>query len=150
MELRANEILSGLWLGDIKDAKNKEFINSLHIVINCSKEIPFLLQHTQNVRVPIDDNLQEKEIRKLFKFLPKITSFIHASLKRNKTILVHCHAGKQRSASVIVAYLIRYLNISLEKAILLVRTKRDIIFTPCTNFKNALLKFEKEFRGKSC
>lgn len=146
MEAYANEILSGLWLGNISDAKNLEFINSLDIVINCSKDIPFLSKTTKNIRIPIDDNLEEKEIKNLSKFLPKITSFIHSSLKNNKNILVHCYAGKQRSASVIVAYLIRYLNISLEKAILLVRTKRDIIFTPCINFKSSLLKFEKDFK----
>lgn len=146
MEAYANEILSGLWLGNILDAKNLEFINSIDIVINCSKDIPFLSKDTKNIRVPIDDNLDEKEIKNLLKFLPKITSFIYSSLRNNKTILVHCHAGKQRSASVIVAYLIRFLNISLDKAILLVRSKRDIIFTPCINFKSSLLKFEKEFK----
>lgn len=148
MEEYANEILSGLWLGNIVDAKNKEFINSLDMVINCSKDIPFLSKNTKNIRIPVDDNLEEKEIKNLFKFLPKVTSYIHSALNNNKNILVHCYAGKQRSASVIVAYLIRYLNISLEKAILLVKSKRIIIFTPCINFKRALLKFEKEFRKK--
>jgi len=144
MEECANEILSGLWLGNILDAKNKEFISSLDIVVNCSKDIPFLSKNTKNIRIPIDDNLDKQEIKNLLKFLPKITSFIHTSLTNNKNILVHCYAGKQRSASVIVAYLIKYLNISLDKAILLVRSKRDIIFTPCINFKRALLKFESE------
>ena len=121
MEEYANEILSGLWLGNILDAKNKEFINSLDMVINRSKDIPFLSKNTKNIRIPIDDNLEEKEIKNLFKFLPKVTSYIHSVLNNNNNILVHCYAGKQRSASVIVAYLIRYLNISLEKAILLVK-----------------------------
>ena len=146
MEEYANEILSGLWLGNILDSKNKEFISSLNVVINCSKDIPFLSKNTKNIRIPIDDNLEEKEIKNLSNFLPKITKYIHSCLNNNKNILVHCYAGKQRSASVIVAYLIRYLNISLEKAILLVKTKRNIIFTPCINFKSALLKFENEFR----
>ena len=56
MEAYANEILSGLWLGNILDAKNLEFINSIDIVINCSKDIPFLSKDTKNIRVPIDDN----------------------------------------------------------------------------------------------
>ena len=147
MELGANEILSGLWLGNIVDAGNRSFINSLDIVINCSKDINFLSKNTKNIRIPVDDNLEEVEIKNLLKFLPKITGFIHSALKKNKNILVHCHAGKQRSASVVAAYLIRYLDISLEKAILLIRTKRDIIFTPCINFKSSLIKFEKTFRN---
>jgi len=147
MELGANEILSGLWLGNIIDAKNLQFINSVDIVINCSKGIPFKSKKTRNVRVAVDDNLEPIEIKNLYILLPKITEFIHSSLKKNKIIFVHCHAGKQRSASVIVAYLMRYLRIPLDKAIRLVRTKRNIIFTPCANFKTSLLKFEKDFKS---
>ena len=145
MEIGANEILSGLWLGNITDAKNLQFINTMDIVINCSKTIPFKSKGTRNVRVGVDDNLEPIEIKNLYLLLPKITEFIHSSLKKNEIIFVHCHAGIQRSASVIVAYLIRYLNISLTKAIRLVRTKRNIVFTPCINFKTSLIKFEKDY-----
>lgn len=145
MEIGANEILSGLWLGNITDAKNLQFINTMDIVINCSKTIPFKSKRTRNVRVGVDDNLEPIEIKNLYLLLPKITEFIHSSLKKNEIIFVHCHAGIQRSASVIVAYLIRYLNISLTKAIRLVRTKRNIVFTPCINFKTSLIKFEKDY-----
>ena len=145
MENSANEILSGLWLGNILDSRNQEFINLMDIIINCSKDIPFISKETKNIRIPVDDNLEAKEIVNMYKFLPKITEYIHSSLKKNKTILVHCHAGKQRSASVIVSYLVRYLNISLDKAISLVKTKRNIIFKPCTNFRSTLIKFERDY-----
>ena len=148
MENSANEILSGLWLGNILDSRNKEFINLMDIVINCSKDIPFISEETKNIRIPVDDNLKAMEIVNMYKFLPKITEYIHSSLNKNKIILVHCHAGKQRSASVIVSYLIRYLNISLDKAISLVKTKRNIIFKPCINFRGALIKFEKKYKGQ--
>ena len=146
MTAEANEILTGLWLGNILDSKNIEFVNKMDIIINCSKNIPFLLETTKNIRIPVDDNLEESEKKRLLKFLPKITSFIHNRLQEHKKILVHCHAGKQRSVSVIVAYLIRFLKMSLEKAHLLVKTKRSIIFTPCVNFNSALVKFESDFK----
>ena len=126
MTASANEILSGLWLGNIIDSQTEEFINNMDIVINCSKDIPFYTKTTKNIRIPIHDNLEQSEIRNLLKFLPKITTFIHTSLLNNKNILIHCHAGKQRSASVIVAYLMKYLKITLEKAIILVKSKRNI------------------------
>tara|TARA_B110000967_G_C18541645_1_gene390925 strand:- start:63 stop:506 length:444 start_codon:yes stop_codon:yes gene_type:complete len=146
MTASANEILSGLWLGNIIDSQTEEFINNMDIVINCSKDIPFYTKTTKNIRIPIHDNLEQSEIRNLLKFLPKITTFIHTSLLNNKNILIHCHAGKQRSASVIVAYLMKYLKITLEKAIILVKSKRNIIFTPCINFKAALINFEKSIK----
>ena len=40
--VQANEILSNLWLGDIRDSKNIEFINSMDIIINCTKNLPFI------------------------------------------------------------------------------------------------------------
>jgi len=146
MTASANEILSGLWLGNIIDSQTEEFINNMDIVINCSKDIPFYTKNTKNIRIPVHDNLEQSEIRNLLKFLPKITSYIHSSLQNNKNILVHCHAGKQRSASVIVAYLMKYLKINLDKAIILVRSKRSIIFTPCVNFKSALITFENSIK----
>ena len=146
MNTGATEIISGLWLGNIIDSENKEFINNIDIVINCSKDIPFLSSETINIRIPIEDNLEKKEIQTLFSYLPKITTYIHRSLKNNCQLFIHCHAGKQRSASVIVAYLMRFLNISLEKATLLVKSKREIIFTPFMNFSGALRKFEKEYK----
>tara|TARA_B110000208_G_C11757920_1_gene425839 strand:- start:786 stop:1238 length:453 start_codon:yes stop_codon:yes gene_type:complete len=147
MNTGACEIIPGLWLGNIEDSKIKEFINAIDIVINCSKDIPFLTNETKNIRIPIEDNLEKKEIQNLFTSLPKVTSYIHAGLRNNCQIFVHCHAGKQRSASVIVAYLIRYLNISLQRATLLVKSKREIIFTPYMNFGAALKKFEKEYKN---
>lgn len=144
MEVSATEVISGLWLGNIQDSKNKEFISRMDVIINCTKDLPFINKKKKNIRLPINDNLEKVEVRNLYTFLPKITLFIHDCLHQNLNVFVHCYAGKQRSVSVVVAYLMKYLNISLNKAITLVRTKREIIFTPYTNFNSALLMFEKK------
>ena len=143
MEVSATEVISGLWLGNIQDSKNKEFICRMDVIVNCTKNLPFLSEQTKNIRLPIDDNLEKIEVKNLYNFFPKIIPFIYDCLKKNLNVFVHCYAGKQRSVSVVVAYLMKYLDIPLNKAITLVRTKREIIFTPYTNFNAALLKFEK-------
>jgi len=143
MNVSVTEIISGLWLGNIQDSKNREFISRMDVIVNCTKDLPFLSKQTKNIRLPINDNLEKIEVKNLYTFLPKIVPFIHDCLQKNLNILVHCYAGKQRSVSVVVAYLMKYLDIPLNKAITLVRTKREIIFTPYTNFNAALLKFEK-------
>ena len=141
----ANEVLTGLWLGNIIDSQNKKFLKKIDVVINCSKDIAFSVPYTNNIRIPIDDDLQKKEMVKLYTMLPDITRKMHDYLANNKTILVHCYAGKQRSAAVIVAYCIRYLDLSLNDAVILLKTRRKIIFTPFLNFKPALVLFEKNY-----
>jgi protein-tyrosine phosphatase len=139
----ATEIIPNLWIGNILNSSNKEFISKIDIVINCSKNIAFSSNKTKNLRVPIDDNLEKKEIVALYKYLDPITKFIHKNLLSGKKILVHCYAGKQRSASVICAYLIRYLKISYKEVSELMKSKRMIVFTPLPNFDGALKLFEK-------
>ena len=139
----ATEIIPNLWIGNILNSKNKEFLSNIDIVINCSKNIIFSSDKTKNLRVPIDDNLEKKEIVNLYKYLDPITKYIQKNLLSGKRILVHCYAGKQRSASVICAYLIKYLKISYKEASEYMKSKRMIVFTPLPNFDGALKLFEK-------
>ena len=146
--MSANEIITNLWLGNIRDSRNLEFINSVDIVINCSKKIPFLNNKKKCIRIPVDDNLEKEEIMNMYRYYPKITEIMHSYLIKNKIVFIHCYAGKQRSASIVVAYIMRYLGINLKNAIRLLESKRGIVFTPLVNFENALLLFESDVLNK--
>ena len=137
-----NEIITNLWLGNIIDSKNMEFLDTIDVVINCSKNIPFNNEKNTQVRIKVDDNLEKQEIVNMYKYLDAITEFIHKSLKSSKRVFVHCYAGKQRSATVICAYIMKYLGFSYSEATELVQKKRLIIFTPLPNFDGALKLFE--------
>ena len=146
--MSANEIFTGLWLGNVKDSKNPDFINRMDIIINCSKSLPFLDNTKKCLRVYVDDNLDKEEIYNLYNYLPKMTEVIHTSLQHNKNVFVHCFAGKQRSASIVVGYLIRYCGLTLEQAKIVLETKRNIVFTPYMNFESALKLFEENYYKK--
>ena len=60
----------------------------------------------------------------------------------NKKIFVHCYAGKQRSATIVCAYIMKYLNLSYKCSIELMKSKRIVVFTPLPNFDDALRLFE--------
>ena len=92
----------------------------------------------------MEDNLERDEIITLYKLLDPAITYIHEKLKQQKRVFVHCYAGKQRSASVVCAYLMKYLKLNLEQAKNLVLTKRNHIFTPLCNFEAALTVFEKK------
>ncbi len=145
MSSSANEILTNLWLGDIRDSRNKEFINNVDIIINCSTNIPFLDDTKICKRISVEDNLEKKEIANLYKYLDNSVKFIHSELKKSKIIFIHCYAGKQRSASVICAYIMWSNNLTYEQAKEFLETKRKHIFTPLTNFKAALILYQQNY-----
>ena len=143
--MSANEIIPNLFLGDITSSKNKEFYESVNIgmVVNCSKTIPFLEGgNFKKVRVPVDDNLQEEEIQNLAKWSPKIIRQIWEEYRKGTTILVHCHAGMQRSAAVVAMFLIFYQRCTHREAMSRIKKRRPIVFEPGANFYKAIVSFE--------
>ena len=62
-------------------------------------------------------------------------------------MLVHCFAGVSRSASVVLAYLMREHGLSLRAAFKLAKAKRPFI-NPNEGFRVQLQKYEQELRGK--
>jgi protein-tyrosine phosphatase len=146
--MRANEIIPNLWLGNIQDSCDDLFIINFDIIINCTKELPFHNEKCKNIRLPIDDNLQPLELDNMYKCLDMITSYIHKELLKGKKIFVHCFGGVQRSATVIIAYLVRYTGLSLDECIKCVLSKRSIIFQPMCNFRPSLDRFINDIKNK--
>ena len=143
----ATEILNGLWLGNILDTKNPEFMKNIDVVINASTDIPFTSDKSKNIRIKAKDNLEKEEISKMYNYLDNISKYIYDCLMENKIIFVHCYAGKQRSATIICAYLMKYLNLSYKESSDLMKTKRIVVFTPLPNFDSALRLYEDKLRN---
>ena len=76
----ATQILNGLWLGNIIDSKNLEFLEEIDIIINASTDIPFVSDKTKNIRVSVKDNLEKDQIIKLYTYLDNVTEYIYNSL----------------------------------------------------------------------
>jgi len=140
------EVLPGLWIGDKKVALDSKWLkqNKISIVINCTKSVPFPdpsanLSHV--LRVAVEDNLESVEIEKMKKYLIPVSNKIYEWLPTHN-ILVHCYAGRQRSSSIILAYLVRYGGLNLDEAILLLRTKKIDTCLPQFNFYESFASLE--------
>ena len=148
----ANEIYPNLWLGDIHSATNVRFLKEkgINCIINCTESLPFpnLPQIIKKYRVAVKDNLQPDQIYKLYTYLDVTVTKMYNLLKKGNKILVHCHARKQRSVAIIIAFLMKYAQLSKEESILLLRTKRDIAGLPVINFDKALAQYESDLRGQ--
>jgi protein-tyrosine phosphatase len=48
--------------------------------------------------------------------------------QKGERILVHCHQGISRSATIIIAYVMRRDRLTLQKAYELVKSRRELVF----------------------
>jgi rhodanese-related sulfurtransferase len=142
----ADEIIKGIWIGNMASSQDSEFLigKGIRAVFNCTKTIPFHEAVRNQYRVPVDDNLQEDEIRNMELWSFEIIYKLRLEHKKGP-VLVHCHAGMQRSACVVAMYLIATANMKVEQAITYIQSKRPITFRPSPNFLRAIQGFERSF-----
>jgi len=145
----ADEIIPRLWLGNVRASTDDDFIrrNGIQVVFNCTKNLPFSPIIPIKYRVPVDDNLQEEEIRNMELWSAEISYKILSEYKDGKTILVHCMAGMQRSAAAVAFMLIAHLKIHALDAMKYIKQKRGIAFHPRANFGRSIDYFNREFHG---
>ena len=143
----ADYIIPGIWLGNSRSSMNEEFLkkNSIQTVFNCTKNLPFHSSIKRRYRVPVDDNLQEVEIRNLELWSYETVYKLTKELKEGHTVLVHCAAGMQRSAAVVAMYLISTQGYKPSEAISFLRSKRSIAFYPVANFNKAITGFYESY-----
>lgn len=147
----ADEVIPGLYLGSRYAALDGEWLKSHKViaVFNCTKDIPFHPSVTRQFRVPVDDNLQDPEIRNLehwsYELVYILSSELRRAQKQGGTVLVHCAAGMQRSAASVAMYLVATQNITTDQAVSYIRTKRSIAFQPGINFERSIRGFEAAF-----
>jgi protein-tyrosine phosphatase len=143
----ANEILPGLWLGNFNAAKDETFFrtNQIQVVFNCTKDLPFTNNAPIKYRVPVDDNLEEEEIRNLALWSAEIALKIAKHYQNGDRILIHCMAGMQRSAASMAIFLIAYKRWRTDQVIEFIRSKRQIAFFPQANFLKSIQYFEQRF-----
>ena len=117
------EIIPDVWLGGKQDAK--EIDERFKLVVNCTPDIPFVKQEgVRNVRLSVPDGQGEEQNAAMLEHLPGVIDTIMDTLNRGEgAVLVHCEAGRYRSATVIVALLVRYRGYSVGDSRLLVRSK---------------------------
>lgn len=119
------EVVPGLWLGNEAASQDADFIRNagIRLIINCTKKAPnkfaSSLGYINYVRLSINDpgplvvGSRNQDNIDMITLIPYAAHLIHQALQRGESVLVHCHAGAQRSASVVVYYLMQYGKFAL-------------------------------------
>lgn len=125
------EILSGIWIGDIKDMYNEQFYkdNIINIVINCTINENFLdIPDIQKLRIPLSLNMDpNNDIYMLNTNKKKIMDFIHSNIECNNNIFICCYNGLTISPLIVALYMIEYGDISKDNIRDILRSKNDKI-----------------------
>lgn len=133
-----SEILPNLYLGDVKDAYNYNFLRSKRIVyiINVSDFPNRFGNHFKYIRLPLNDHPNEN----ISQYFTTISKIIVNALNNKQPVLVHCSMGMSRSPTLVIAFLIQHVNMTLDQAFSHVKQRRPII-DPNPGFIEQLNKF---------
>jgi dual specificity phosphatase 12 len=138
------EIVPGLWLGNVQAAEDEQNLHNKkisHILSVFSKYLPDSNSagkpRYHRLILPLHDNHTEL----LIEHFPTTNEFIRQALDSKGKVLVHCKQGISRSATVVLAFLLRYgFAASVAEAFDLVRQKRHYI-NPNFGFVEQLLVY---------
>ncbi|XP_053304657.1 serine/threonine/tyrosine-interacting-like protein 2 [Spea bombifrons] len=140
-------ILPFLFLGNEKDAQDLGRMVTLNIghVLNVTTHLP--LYHAESgalryKRLPATDN-SKQDLRQYFE---EAFEFIEEAQQKGKGVLIHCQAGVSRSATVVIAYLMKHTLMTVGDAYKFVKGKRPII-SPNLNFMGQLMEFESDLNS---
>nr|XP_033777731.1 dual specificity protein phosphatase 14 [Geotrypetes seraphini]XP_033777732.1 dual specificity protein phosphatase 14 [Geotrypetes seraphini] len=141
------EITSCLYLGRGSVASNRTLLlcRGITSIINATIEIPnFNWPQFEYVKVPLAD-MPHAPISLYF---DSVADKIHSIARKHGATLVHCAAGVSRSASLCIAYLMKYHKVSLLEAYNWVKSRRPVI-RPNVGFWRQLIEYERKLFGKT-
>ncbi|EHA98632.1 Dual specificity protein phosphatase 10 [Heterocephalus glaber] len=140
-------VLPFLFLGNQQDAQDLDTMQRLNIgyVINVTTHLP--LYHCEKgllsyKRLPATDSSKQN----LRQYFEEAFEFIEEAHQCGKGLLIHCQAGVSRSATIVIAYLMKHTWMTMTDAYKFVKGKRPII-SPNLNFMGQLLEFEEDLNN---
>ncbi|KAI9295683.1 dual specificity protein phosphatase 12 [Neoconidiobolus thromboides FSU 785] len=132
-----DQIKEHLYLGSYDALQKPQLLETLNIthILTVGKNMNNCNLTEKIIRLQI--NVFDEENENLLQYFDQTNNFIDAAIKQNGNVLVHCMAGISRSATVVIAYLMKKHNWSVEEALNQVTKARSII-DPNPGFREQL------------
>ena len=130
LTLPSSKLFEKIYLGNAYNSRDYYFLkdNNIGLIVNCTIDIDNYFENDNEFtyhRVPVKDIPGAN----ILEFLEDTVDTINKYLLENndKKVLVHCFMGSSRSASIISAYMIKYMNFNRRDAIGYIKEKRNIV-----------------------
>lgn len=140
------QITEHLFLSSGRAANNIVLVSNSRItcIINVTQDVVNThIPAVEYVRVPVADSPRSR----LSEYFDLIADRIDEEGAKSGRALVHCNAGVSRSATLCLAYLMKYRNMTLLEAHRLVKARRPIV-RPNNGFWKQLIDYENRLHGK--
>uniref|UniRef100_A0A8D0G3Z1 Protein-tyrosine-phosphatase n=1 Tax=Sphenodon punctatus TaxID=8508 RepID=A0A8D0G3Z1_SPHPU len=141
------QITSFLYISRGSVAANRPLLlaRGITCIINATIELPnFNWPEFEYVRVPVAD----MPTAPISLYFDSVADKINSVAFKHGITLVHCAAGVSRSATLCIAYLMKYQNMSLYEAYNWVKSRRPVIH-PNVGFWRQLIDYERKLYGRT-
>jgi len=145
----AGNVKSGglnLWIGNKANAMDKDYvINGMKCthVLNCALEIEPPDFYEENNITCLHLPMTDKNAFPIEDYMEEATDFLDDVVKSKGTVLVHCQEGKSRSATMCIAYFIKFQGKTLNGALSMLTAKRPLV-QPNKGFLGKIRGWEKQ------
>ncbi|XP_015903604.1 dual specificity protein phosphatase 14 [Parasteatoda tepidariorum] len=136
-----NEVNDHLFISSARSVTDSSLQQTgITCVINCSLTPPsYSTGHLRYWAIAVEDN----ERANISCYFDEVADLIHQEQLIGGKVLVYCMAGISRSASLCLAYLMKYENLNLRSAFRLLRSRRPMVH-PNNGFFQQLIDYERD------
>jgi len=134
-----NKIQEKIFIGSKDAAEDLELLqrnNISHILQVCCGQSRF----TKNFHYKVI-SICDEECTCIYEYFQESFEFIEEAITYGTGILIHCQGGVSRSATIIIAYLIKKFQMTFEDALHYVQSSRPVV-QPNLGFQKQLKEYE--------
>ncbi|KAL6079708.1 tyrosine protein phosphatase yvh1 [Balamuthia mandrillaris] len=143
----AHEICEGLFLGSVVSGKDLKGITEAGITAVLIAACDIEPHYPAELRYLVLPRLFDSRLQDILSYFEECFAFIDSVRNSGSAVLVHCMAGVSRSASIVIGYLMRTLDMSFSDALTKTKNIRPWI-DPNDGFIRQLQLFDA--MGRSC
>lgn len=137
-------VIDNLYIGSAYNAADYYMLKDINIglIVNVTSEISnYYPEDFKYHKIEIEDINEHSLINSFEETFNIINDYLESNESTDsKNIMIHCYMGASRSASIIVVYLIKNYNMSLDEAIQYMKSKR-----PETNINITFIEEIKKY-----
>jgi protein-tyrosine phosphatase len=142
-ENKCQQVCPGLYIGHVGCARDQALLAGHKItrIVDVSAQEYNVPPGVKRLCLPVPD-VPWFDIRSIF---GRTNAFIAQGLIKGESVLVHCHWGRSRSASVVLAFLMAFYRMSLKDSLSWLTSKRSVT-SPNFGFMECLKRYEQELQ----